>query len=497
MWKDHTLRVFQSANRIRVLILGAGSAGEALAREMIREGTYVPIGYLDDEEKVKGAKLYGIPVLGTTEMMAKIVEAKDVDVVVIAIPSATSVQMQNMVLKCEQARVPFRTLPRFQDLVSGKVSLDELREVAIEDLLGREPVSLDWQKINKGLTGKTVLISGGGGSIGSELCRQIVRLGPNALIILERSEYNLYRIEMELKRQNPDIVLHAYLGDVGDEATVEHILSTHKPDTIFHAAAYKHVPLLEHQARQAVKNNVLGTRTLALAADRHNCSTFILISTDKAVNPANVMGSTKRIAEIFCQKFNQHSRTNFMAVRFGNVLDSAGSVVPLFRKQISEGGPVTVTHPEIVRYFMTIPEACQLIMQAAVMGKGGEIFVLDMGEPIRIAFLAEQMIKLSGKTAGEDIEIVFTGLRPGEKLYEELFYQDEDLSSTGHKKIMLTTSGDVDWNMLNKAVDKMFEACEQFNEPSLKEQISNLVPKSEKTAGIPTDNVVRLEQMNK
>lgn len=477
VWKDRgldNLRVLHECKRI--LILGAGRAGEMLARDMRRDSECMVVGFLDDNPQLKGAKVHGMPVLGAIDAVARVVDDMSVDIVVIALPSANNAQVRRVVELCEQAGVPFRILPRMQDLVSGMVSVKDLREVAIDDLLGREPVSLDWQSIREGLAGKTALVSGAGGSIGSELCRQIARLGPASLVLFERGEFNLYNIEMELRHSYPNLVLHACLGDVCDKPSVEHVLGKHRPEIIFHAAAYKHVPMLQTQSREGVRNNVMGTKTLALAADKYGCATFVMISTDKAVNPTNVMGASKRVAEIFCQMLDQRSSTRYITVRFGNVLGSAGSVVPLFQKQIAAGGPVTVTHADITRYFMTIPEACQLIMQAGVAGRGGEIFVLDMGQPVKIHYLAEQMIRLSGKTPGKDIQIVYTGLRPGEKLYEELFYDQEDLTGTGHDKILLARSREVDWGYLNETIDGMEKACRDYDEAQLLPLLKNLVP---------------------
>jgi FlaA1/EpsC-like NDP-sugar epimerase len=321
-----------------------------------------------------------------------------------------------------------------------------------------------------------VLITGGGGSIGSELCRQIAQLNPTRLIIIENSEFNLYTIEMELLKTFPALELACHLGDVTDFPLVEDIFVRHKPDVVFHAAAYKHVPMLEPQIRQALKNNTLGTRIVAEAADRHKTGAFVLVSTDKAVNPANVMGASKRAAEIICQNLNNHSNTNFITVRFGNVLGSAGSVIPLFRKQIEAGGPVTVTDPRMERFFMTIPEACQLIMQTVALGEGGEIFVLDMGEPIKISYLAEQMIRLSGRIPGEDIEIIYVGLRPGEKLYEELFHEKEQLKQTKHEKVFLANHREVDGASLTQTLEQMVAACETMDEAKLSKLLEELVP---------------------
>lgn len=462
----------------RVLIIGAGRAGEMLVRDLRRDPgrQYEPVAFVDDDQGKRGREVHGLPVVGPCESIPDVVKKWDIEVILIALPSATAKQMRRVVEMCEGTGVPFRAVPRMEDLMSGRAVVRDLREISIEDLLGREPVSLDWQAISAGLSGRTVLVSGGGGSIGAELCRQIARLEPAALVILESSEFNLYAIEMELRRDFPNVALHARLGDVTDTAAVEYVMKTYRPDVVFHAAAYKHVPMLQQQSREAVRNNVLGTRTLAEAADRHKCAAFVMISTDKAVNPTNIMGASKRVAEIYCQNLARHSATHFITVRFGNVLGSAGSVVPLFRKQIEAGGPVTVTHPDITRYFMTIPEACQLIMQAAAMGRGGEIFVLDMGEPIKIRYLAEQMIRLAGKTPGEDIQIVYTGLRPGEKLYEELFHAQEDLADTGHEKILLARYREVDWKMLNEVLDQMRQACEQYDEVRLRDLLQRLVP---------------------
>ncbi|MEO5702712.1 MAG: nucleoside-diphosphate sugar epimerase/dehydratase [Gammaproteobacteria bacterium] len=479
MWKDHSFNSDKS-NRKRVLILGAGKAAELLVRDMLHGNDYLPVGFLDDNEHLRGANIRSIPVLGKVDELPVISREQGIDIIIIAMPSANTAQMRFVVEVCGQSKLPFRTLPRLKDLVSGQSIIKELREVAIDDLLGRESVSLDWRSIRGSMAGKTVLVSGAGGSIGSELCRQIARLGSVVLVMLERTEFNLYSIEMELRQDFPELALHACLVDICDERAVEHVLAVYNPEIIFHAAAYKHVPMLEGQAREAVRNNVLGTKILALAADKYNCTKFILISTDKAVNPTSVMGTTKRIAEIFCQNFNQRSSTHFITVRFGNVFGSAGSVVPLFQKQIAAGGPLTVTHPEITRFFMTIPESCQLIMQAEAMGAGGEIYVLDMGEPVSITYLAEQMIRLAGKIPGKDIDIIYTGLRPGEKLYEELFHGQENLSSTEHEKILLAHCREVDWKLLNDVITEMEQACAIYDEPRARELLKKLVPELSK-----------------
>jgi FlaA1/EpsC-like NDP-sugar epimerase len=425
--------------RKRVLIAGAGRAGEMLVRDLLRdpERNLEPIGFVDDKRRKLGAEIHGIRVLGKCAQIPELAEKLEIDLILLAIPTARSPQLRRIVEYCEVANTPFRAIPCMQDLVAGRVSIDTLRELSIEDLLGRNPVTLDQRAISAELSGRCVLISGSGGSIGTELCRQVARLAPARLVLLENCEFNLFRIENELRQSFPHLDIQAKLCDVVDMTAIETLFERYHPDIVYHAAAYKHVPMLESQVREAIQNNVCGTRVMALAADRHGCDAFVLISTDKAVNPANIMGASKRIAEIFCQNFNQHSATRFITVRFGNVLGSDGSVVPLFKAQIEAGGPVTVTHPEMTRYFMTIPEACQLILQAESMGSGGEIYVLDMGEPVSISYLAEQMIRLSGNEPGKDIEIVYTGLRPGEKLFEELFHEKERLVGTQHEKIFL------------------------------------------------------------
>jgi len=484
--KDHRLYGLEVKN---VLIIGAGSAGEMLVRDLLRDAknTYRPVGFVDDDKGKQGKEIHGVRVLGISDDIPVLAEELEVDLILIALSSATPRHMQHVVELCENTGLPFRLLPHMQDLVSGHVSINELREVKIDDLLGRESVSLDWTAITRGVQGSTILITGGGGSIGSELCRQVARLKPSRLVIFEQSEFNLYLLEHELRRVFPDLNFTALLGNISDSVAVEQMLRTYRPTVILHAAAYKHVPMLEYQMRAAVKNNVLGTRTLASLADRYGCGTFVMISTDKAVNPANIMGMTKRVAEIYCQNLNARSTTHYITVRFGNVLGSTGSVIPLFQKQIAAGGPVTVTHPEITRYFMTIPEAAQLILQAGTMGKGGEIFVLDMGEPVKISYLAEQLIRLSGKKPDEDIEITYTGLRPGEKLYEELFHDTEKLVGTTHPKILLANSRSMDFTQLEQALEMLMKACEKDDEQQIYGLLSDLVPEHQSCLPLDTE----------
>jgi len=475
-WKDHSLKFNSSDTAQKILIVGAGSAGEMLVREMLRDGSYKPIGFIDDNPNIRNSELHGIPIIGTVDDILTVNQRYDIDRIVIAVPAATDEQMQKIVNNCEATGVPIRTLPKLQEMVSPHAALDELREVSIEDLLGREKVELDWGIIQQGITNKIVLVSGGGGSIGSELCHQIARLNPAGLIIYEHSEFNLYNIQMEIAKAHPDISLYAVLGNICDRDNVEQILNQHKPNILFHAAAYKHVPLLQDQIRVAAQNNIFGTKNLAELAIKYNCEKFIFISTDKAVNPANVLGASKRIAEMYCEWMNQRAVTKFITVRFGNVLGSAGSVVPLFRSQIKAGGPVTVTDPEITRFFMTIREACQLILQSSAMGNGGEIFVLDMGKPVKISYLAEQMIKLSGRKPNEDIKIKYTGLRSGEKLYEELFYKNEERKETKHVKILLANHPEINWQKLESHISELEEAVTNFNDEKISKLLGQLVP---------------------
>lgn len=476
-WKDSHLPHAASSDALkRTIILGAGRSGALLERELRHRGGHLLVGFLDDDPRLRGSAVHGVPVLGVIEDLPTIGHQLRVDRVVIAMPSASNQQMQRVVRICEDSDIEFRTLPTLQDLGSKATRIDELKKVAIEDLLGREPVSLDWDALRSGLVGKRVMVTGGGGSIGSELCRQIARLNPLELVVVDHSEYALYRIDLELRGEYQDLVFSSILGDVCDPATVERVVSRYQPQVIFHAAAYKHLPILQTQVREAVRNNVIGTMRLAGAADRHGVGTFVLISTDKAVNPANIMGATKRVAEMYCQSMNAHAATRFVTVRFGNVLNSNGSVVPLFKDQIARGGPVTVTHPEISRYFMTIAEASQLIMQAALQGQGGEIYVLDMGEPVRITYLAEQLIRLAGKEPGQDIQIVYTGLRPGEKLFEELFHELEPNEQTGHEKIFLAHPRRVDWQELKVELSRMETAVRRYDVDGLKASLNRLVP---------------------
>lgn len=491
-WKDSRHDLERAQPQRRVLILGAGAAGEALVRDLRRESLMRPVGFVDDNASLRGAKLQGVPVLGRLEEVGEVAREVAAEMLLIAMPSADGPSMRRIVALCEATGLPFRTIPRLADVVDGRFGFNQLKEVAIEDLLGRDPVALEWTRIRNGLAGRRVLVTGGGGSIGAELCRQIARLGVASLVVIEQSEFNLYRVDQELRREFPDLLFVPVLGDCGDPSVLDHVFGRQRPEIVFHAAAYKHLPLLETQIREAVRNNVLATESVALAADRHGVETMVLISTDKAVNPSSVLGATKRLGEVICQTLAGRSRTHYITVRFGNVLDSVGSVVPLFREQIRQGGPVTVTHPEVARYFMTIPEACQLIMQAGVLGQGGEIFVLDMGEPIKIRDLAEQMIRLAGKVPDVDVRILFTGLRPGEKLFEELFHDEERYAATTHPKIFLANARAVPWSELEQGLKGLAHAVREFDEAALVAGLRALVP--EFGAAAETDNVIPLQR---
>lgn len=481
-WKDSQTAITTSGKGFkRVLIIGAGRSGAMLEKELRRRGGFHIVGFLDDNKRLRGAQVHGIPVLGAIDNLPVIGATFQADLAIIAMPSASNQQMQRIVEICELSEIEFRTLPTLQDLGSQATNIGELKRVVIDDLLGRDPVSLEWESIRAGLVGKRVMITGGGGSIGSELCRQIARLNPVELIVVDHSEYSLYKIDHELRSDYHDLLFHSVLGDICDPATVEKVIGDYKPDVVFHAAAYKHLPILQTQIREAFRNNVYGTMRVAEAAERHGVGTFVLISTDKAVNPANIMGATKRVAEMYCQNMNTHSQTRFITVRFGNVLNSNGSVVPLFQEQIAKGGPVTVTHPEISRYFMTISEASQLIMQAAVLGSGGEIFVLDMGEPVNITYLAEHLIRLAGKEPGRDIEIIYTGLRPGEKLFEQLFHELEPYERTTHEKILLAHPRVADWDELRAELKSSELAVRRYDTKYLQKALVRLVPELAKS----------------
>ena len=474
-WKDSRVERANTAT-VRILILGAGRAGEALVRDLRRFGTYEPVGFLDDAARLRGSKVQGVPVLGRVPEVAEIARETAAKLLVIAMPSADASALQRVVIACERTGLPFRMVPRLQDVLEGRSLPGELKEVAIEDLLGRKPVLPDWKAIRSWLGARSVLVTGAGGSIGSELCRQCARHGARRIALIEIDELALTQTEAALRRDFPDLEYIPILGDCGDPAVIAFALDQSEPDAVFHAAAYKQVPLLEAQLREAVRNNVLSTATVAKACRESGVGTFVLISTDKAVDPVNVLGATKRLAEMTCQSLADQRSTRFVTVRFGNVLDSAGSVVPLFREQIRSGGPVTVTDPEVTRFFMTIPEACQLILQASAIGSHEAIYTLDMGEPVPIRLLAEQMIRLAGKQPGRDIAIIYTGLRPGEKLHETLFHADERYRPTQHPKILQAEPRSVSASVIEPAIAQMREASARYDREALNQLLRMAVP---------------------
>ena len=476
IWKDHQLGRTGQAG-LRVLILGAGQAGEALVRDLRRAGAYTPVGFLDDAAGLRGSQLQGVPVLGRIDEVESIARETAAGMLVIAMPSLDAAAMRRVVVACEGTGLPFRRVPRLDDLLEGRSLPGELKEVAIEDLLGRKPVTPDWKAIRGWLGGRSVLVTGAGGSIGSELCRQCARHGAVMVTLVEIDELALIRMQAELERDFQQVRIVPVLGDCGDPAVMRHALGLSGADAVFHAAAYKQVPLLEAQLREAVRNNVLATETVAVESHRAGVASLVLISTDKAVDPVNVLGATKRLAEKVCQAQTlEGNTTRSVTVRFGNVLDSAGSVVPLFRDQIGRGGPVTVTDPEVTRYFMTIPEACQLILQAAAMGTQHAIYTLDMGEPVAIKLLAEQMIRLAGKQPGRDIAIVYTGLRPGEKLHETLFHADERYRPTAHAKILQAEARSILLDRILAIGPRMRAAVERYDLDELGLLLREAVP---------------------
>jgi FlaA1/EpsC-like NDP-sugar epimerase len=447
----------RGVEQINCMIIGAGAAGNAIIRE-IQTSRYVNMKatcVIDDNPGCHGKYLRGVPIVGGRESIIENVEKYAIDEIIVAIPSAGQAEIKQILQICKETGCKMRILPGIYQLVNGDVSVSKLREVQIEDLLGREPIRVNVDDIIGYVKGKVVLVTGGGGSIGSELCRQIAAHEPKQLVIVDIYENNAYDIQQELLRKYPELNLVVLIASVRNSIRMDTIFKTYRPNIVYHAAAHKHVPLMETSPNEAIKNNVFGTYKTALAADKYGVEKFVLISTDKAVNPTNIMGASKRICEMVVQMMNQKSKTNFVAVRFGNVLGSNGSVIPLFKKQIAEGGPVTVTHPDIIRYFMTIPEAVSLVLQAGAFAKGGEIFVLDMGEPVKILDLAKNLIQLSGYKVGEDIEIKFTGLRPGEKMYEELLMSEEGLKKTENKMIFIGRPIEFDVEEFQQQLDKL------------------------------------------
>ena len=466
------------SNKKHVMVVGGGEAGTALIKEMVNSAKveYLPVCILDDNPSLTGRKIYGVKVAGTMKDVKEAVHDYDVEQIFIAMPSVGKKTVSDIIRRCQATGVPVKVLPGIYQLASGQVNVSQLRQVDIVDLLGRDQVQVNLDEIMEYIERKTVLVTGGGGSIGSELCRQIASHNPKQLIIFDIYENNAYEIEQELKRKYADLNLLVLIGSIRDRGKVRDLFEKHRPEIVFNAAAHKHVPLMETSPNEAVKNNVFGTLNVARAADEFGVKTFVQISTDKAVNPTNIMGASKRICEMIVQTIGKHSKTtNFVAVRFGNVLGSNGSVIPLFKKQIAEGGPVTVTHKDIIRYFMTIPEAVSLVLQAGAYAKGGQIFVLDMGEPVKIYDLAYNLIKLSGLEPGVDIEIKCTGLRPGEKLFEERLMEEEGLQKTANGLISVAKPIPLDEDNLWSTLDEMY--AQAYSETDgMKESVKKLVP---------------------
>jgi FlaA1/EpsC-like NDP-sugar epimerase len=468
-----------------VLIVGAGGAGEKMLREIFDNShlNYQVLGFLDDDRAKWGRRLHGIKVYGGVDLLPEVAAAEKIDEVLIATPCATGSQMRRIIGICESCGIHYRTLPEIGAIIDGKISIKSLRDVRYEDLLRRPPVQLDTAEISRYLKGKRVLVTGAGGSIGSELCRQITRFDPQELILVDASEEHLFNIQMELQHELNFFRYKVILGRVQDQLLMEEVFGEYRPQLIFHAAAYKHVTILENNPWMAISNNVLGSRVVIDLAQKYRVERFVLVSTDKAVRPTNVMGASKRLAELILQS-RQGNGVRSMAVRFGNVIGSSGSVLPLFRRQLEQGGPITVTHPEATRYFMTIPEAAQLILQAAGLGEGGEIFILEMGTPVKIAQMAEELVRLSGKEPGKDVEIIFTGLREGEKLCEELITQDEGIVNTRHEKILVLRpeslnggdrrEGFTQW--LDGELEELFRIARTHDAESIKRKLGRMLP---------------------
>ena len=464
-------------NSISVMVIGAGEAANVIIKEILVShfSTMVIKCIIDDDKGKWGRFIQGIKVVGGRERIIECAELYDIDEIIVAMPSISRQEMKAILDICKETKCKIRTLPGMYQLVNGEVNVSKLRDVEVEDLLGREPVQIDIDEIAGYVSGKTVLVTGGGGSIGSELCRQIARHAPGRLIIVDVYENNAYDIQQELRAEHPDLKLDVLIASIRNTSRVNWIFEHYRPDIVYHAAAHKHVPLMEDSPCEAIKNNVFGTWKTAMAAAANGTERFVMISTDKAVNPTNIMGASKRICEMIIQTLNRHYETNFVAVRFGNVLGSNGSVIPLFKRQIAAGGPVTVTDPNIIRYFMTIPEAVSLVLQAGAYAKGGEIFVLDMGEPVRILDLAENLIKLSGYRVGEDIRIEFTGLRPGEKLYEEMLMSEEGLKETANRQIHIGQPIQFDEEQFFVQLNRLKAAAESES-PDIREYVRKIVP---------------------
>ena len=459
----------------RLMIIGGGDAGANLVKELVQNpnSQYKPILIVDDAGWKLNNQIFNVPVKGNTSQIPELVVDEEIDEIIIAIPSATRTRIKEILSVCQNTSAVVKILPNINDLINGKAELNQVRGVEVEDLLGRDEVILDTSGIESYIKDQVCLITGGGGSIGSEIVRQLVKYKPREIVVLDIYENNAYDLQQDLKRHYPDLNLRVVIASIRDKERINQIFEEIKPSVVFHAAAHKHVPFMEENPSEAVKNNIFGTLNVAQCAHEHKAKRFILISSDKAVNPTNIMGATKRIAELIIQSLDKQSNTEFVAVRFGNVLGSNGSVIPLFKNQIQEGGPITITHPDITRYFMTIPEAARLVIQAGAIAKGGEIFVLDMGEPVKIVHLAEQLIKLSGYKPYEEIRIEFIGLRPGEKLYEELLLEEEGLESTQQEGILIAKPSEYSFEEVIIIVNRIYDS--QYEIKQLKKELSVLV----------------------
>ena len=477
----------------RTLIVGAGVEGSALVRELRRSPNidYRPVALVDDNRTKTGLKIYGVPVLGTTDRLNEIILKHSIECVLIALSSMGEYQVEQLIEQCQKSKVDFRILPTLQERLNQPVSMSQVRNVQVEDLLGRKPVRLDLEKISQRIKGRVVLITGAGGSIGSELARQLAAFSPEKLVLLDRAENNLFKISMRLASGFPQVAFVPVIGDILDVRLLRNTFAQYRPTTVFHAAAYKHVPMMEKNCFQAVTNNIFGTYNVAMVARQYLTEHFVLISTDKAVKPTNVMGATKRVAELVILGL-QHEDTRFNAVRFGNVLGSDGSVLPIFQQQVAARMPVTVTHPDATRYFMTIPEAVQLVLQASTMGKGGEVFVLDMGQPVRVLNLAKKVIRLSGLEPDKDIPIVFTGLRPGEKLSEELWLETEGLRPTTHASIHVLDGGQADFHQLRRWLDELSELVNSNNVHGIIQMLKTIIPEY-----VPSEELLYTSQIDR
>lgn len=461
----------------KALVVGAGSAGRLVVKELLQsiDTDLYPIAFIDDDPAKMYLDVLGIPIVGNRGDLIRTLEQGEIDTVIIAMPSVPREEVAKIIAICKETRVNIKILPRVSDVINGKVTVSLIRDVNVEDLLGRDSVEVDLKEISEYITGKTVLVTGAGGSIGSELCRQISSFAPRMLLLLGHGENSIYSIENELRQKYPNVPYCPIIADIQDRIRIEAIFDTYRPAIVFHAAAHKHVPLMESNVEEAIKNNIFGTRNLAECAHKYGAERYVSISTDKAVNPTSVMGVTKRISEMLVQSLGKISSTKFAAVRFGNVLGSRGSVIPLFKQQISQGGPVTVTHPDMVRFFMTISEAVQLVIQAGALAQGGEVFILDMGKPVRISDLAHDLIRLSGLEPNIDIQVVYTGIRPGEKLFEEILTREEGATLSKHNRIFIGKPSDFSYEDFTFVLRKLEQLVQKRYTPATSDEIINLL----------------------